>query len=468
MNPILKRSIITGIVFVVLALVAWRTRSLLSKPNKITQHKTAKVKQKTKSKKNHKKKTKKFITKKVVAIQVVQPIYGKVRSYLEQTSTLEVTHKQKVYSQQSGIITFISIDVGDYLRRKGSLLLKLDARNILLNLQKAQADFQKTKEDFQREKNIADSKLDAQNLIRDARYAYQQKKILYEKSLVNQQQTTKTWKRTQKSYQSELVSETEYEEKKFQKQKIDLDTEKAKIEYLKAKNEWNRVLQLDQKKLIENTTLLQTRRAYELAKIELERAKLANSQMRIKSPMQGVVILKNVSVGDYITPNTHLFTIANLKKLEAKVSLPERELPNLKLRQTVKITLEAIQMKPLYGKVTKINPMIDSKSGTVEITITLPNINSALIKPGMFINAKIITNQRIRAILIPKRTILYQGKQKYIFVVQNEKAVKKIIKVGYEKKTLIEVLSGVAITDKIVTEGQFQLSSGSQVKILKK
>jgi membrane fusion protein (multidrug efflux system) len=108
--------------------------------------------------------------------------------------------------------------------------------------------------------------------------------------------------------------------------------------------------------------------------------------------------------------------------------------------------------------------VIDPKSGTFKVTVGVRSDKPAELPPGLFVGVRIVTDTRPAAILVPKRAMVYEGGERFIYAVVNGKAVKRKLTAGYEDPDTVEALSGVDVGMAVIVLGQSGLRDGALVR----
>lgn len=119
---------------------------------------------------------------------------------------------------------------------------------------------------------------------------------------------------------------------------------------------------------------------------DIEKRSVASERLTVYSPVSGVVIQKNVAEGMYVQTGTRIYTVADLSRVWIIMDAYESDLPWLHFGQEVDFRVEALPGHEFQGWIAFINPVLDTKTRTVKVRISLPNIDG-LLKPGMFVRA---------------------------------------------------------------------------------
>ena len=265
----------------------------------------------------------------------------------------------------------------------------------------------------------------------------------------------------------------------------------------KAKREYERQQNLFAQKLISEQLFNEA--TYDLEQLELA---LADSKRElgytaVKAPISGTVTQRLVNVGDQITVNQHLFDIVDFDSIVARIYVPEKSLSRLAAGQTAHLFSDAFGAEPRRGEVDRIAPLVDSRSGTVKVTVAIPRGEKLL--PGMYVSVELITTVHEEAVLVPKRALVYDDEQVFVFrLVDVEKKIKVeededgeedgeetdgdeevvaetewvpgverlLVGVLLEDRENIEPVDGIASGDRIVVAGQAGLKDQATVRLV--
>lgn len=191
----------------------------------------------------------------------------------------------------------------------------------------------------------------------------------------------------------------------------------------------------------------------------------------LRSPMDGVVSMKNVNVGNMVGDmggQQVLFHIVDNRLLDLTVTVPSKEMGSVTVGQPLIFSTDAIPGKEFAGKVTHINPAVNEVDRSVKIVAQVEN-QSGELKTGLFVKGRIITGKRNGVLQVPRMSLLAwdtTAKKADVFVVRGEKAERKSIATGIVSLDLVEVVSGVAAGDAVVTRGGFGLKDGDRVAVV--
>jgi RND family efflux transporter MFP subunit len=117
------------------------------------------------------------------------------------------------------------------------------------------------------------------------------------------------------------------------------------------------------------------------------------------------------------------------------------------------------------ARVALVNPAVDGSNGTFKVTLELPNADGAL-RPGAFAQVRLRTGDVLDALLMPRRGVMTQDGESYVFVARGDSAVRVPVTVGAEEGERAQILSGLSAGDSVVTVGQGGLKQGSKIRIV--
>ncbi|HEY5648858.1 MAG TPA: efflux RND transporter periplasmic adaptor subunit [Nitrospiria bacterium] len=198
--------------------------------------------------------------------------------------------------------------------------------------------------------------------------------------------------------------------------------------------------------------------------LELERNRKISKNLHIHSPFDGIVINVGTREGQYVTPGTQLYTLADLSRVWVYVDIYEYELPWVKKNDEAEMRLIAVPGKTLHGRITYIYPYVDSQTRTIKVRLEFDN-SDLVLKPNMFADVSIRADRRMEAVVVPSEAILRSGGGAKIFVVRGPgKFEPREVKLGVEADDRIQILEGVKPGEEVVTSAQFLIDSESRLR----
>ena len=246
---------------------------------------------------------------------------------------------------------------------------------------------------------------------------------------------------------------------------LKLNEAEARLAYQKLENQLKRKEALFNRQLLAKEEYEDLKINVEQSKIRWERAQLSLDYAHVRAPVRGVIAKRVVKLGDRIGGNSKLYEMVNLSRLIAHVHVPGQGMHNLAIGQPALVTTDFLPDTKFEGKILRISPVVDPNSGTFKVTLEL-NARDQLLRPGMFVNAHIVTATHNQAVLVPKRAVVYDDGMPHVFVVSDSTANKVRFEMGFDDTEFVEVLAGVKKGDQIVVVGQNGLKDKAKVRII--
>jgi Cu(I)/Ag(I) efflux system membrane fusion protein len=197
---------------------------------------------------------------------------------------------------------------------------------------------------------------------------------------------------------------------------------------------------------------------------ELERSRKIKKNLHIHSPFDGVIIHIGAREGQYVTPSTELYKIADLSRVWVFADVYENEVSWIQVGDPVEMKLAAIPGKVFSGRVGYIYPYAEGKTRTIKVRLEFDNPDM-LLKPDMFADVTIHAQRKVDALVIPAEAVVRSGERDQVFVVRGPgKFEPRDVRLGVSAKGLVQVLEGVSEGEKVVTSGQFLIDSESKLR----
>ena len=246
--------------------------------------------------------------------------------------------------------------------------------------------------------------------------------------------------------------------------KIDDAMLRAQLERLKADRDLARQ-QLDRVKRLraENAStpadLERVEAGNRSAEAQLGLLELQISRTTVRAPFAGVVGQRFVSAGDYVTSATKLLTLQTVDPQRAVIEVPERHATALKLGQTVQFNVAAEPGRAFVAKVDFIDPVVQDANRTILVKGLAPNPGRVL-KPGMFIEARLGTATRANAVVVAEDAVQPLRTANIVWVVDKGKASRRVVQLGARSAGFVEVLTGVKPGELVVVGGLERMGEG--------
>ncbi|MBN1292747.1 MAG: efflux RND transporter periplasmic adaptor subunit [Candidatus Latescibacteria bacterium] len=241
------------------------------------------------------------------------------------------------------------------------------------------------------------------------------------------------------------------------------DQAKANLDYQKTEFERST-------KLLNDGTI--TEAQYDGAKLQLATAQssfdMAKKQFEdstLKAPFAGLVTVKNVEVGDILSPGSPAFRIIDMSQVKVQAGIPEKHIVLFKEGNTVSIRLDAIPEKVFNGRINYISPEASTSVRTFLAEINIHN-SEGLIRAGTMGNAQILRQIHANAIMIPLNALVESQKGRSVFVARDDKtAEERTVQIGSANDTMIRIINGINPGDRVIVKGQQDLVTGEKINV---
>lgn len=239
---------------------------------------------------------------------------------------------------------------------------------------------------------------------------------------------------------------------------------KADNALAKSRQEFDRLSALHRQKLISDQVFNDAQ--FELKQLELA---LVDAQREldhtvIRSPIRGTVTRRLIKLGDLVSNGQHLFDIIDFESIVARIYVPEKSLGYLTTNQLARVRVTALDNRELEGRVRRIAPTVDARSGTVKVTVGFDSIGP--LRPGMYVDVDLVLDSKPDAILLSKRALILDGDQRYAFRLGDQRKVERILVDPVLSDRLhVEPARGFRPGDQVVVAGQTGLKNGALVRL---
>jgi len=257
----------------------------------------------------------------------------------------------------------------------------------------------------------------------------------------------------------------------------------AEVADHRANREYERGLKLKEEGLVTQQSLDDSSTEKEAAKARIEAAKaqlrVAEEDVRqaqtrlskamIRSPMDGMVSLRNVNVGDFVGElgGKAMFRVVDNRTLDLTVTVPSIEMAAVRVGQPLTFSTDALPNKVFTGKVMFINPAVNEADRSVKIVAEVDNTSEEL-KGGLFVKGRILTGKRTEVIKIPQTALLtwdVAAKKAEVFVVNGDLARRQTVRTGNLSGDQVEITSGLTPGQQVISRGGFNVKDGDKVNV---
>jgi membrane fusion protein (multidrug efflux system) len=202
------------------------------------------------------------------------------------------------------------------------------------------------------------------------------------------------------------------------------------------------------------------------AQVEEQAAFIAKKSIR--APFAGELGIREINLGEYVSPGTTIVTLQTLDPIYANFTLPERFLRELAVGQQLRVAVAAYPEDEFSGSVTAISPKVQETTRNVMIQATIANADRRL-RPGMFARITVLTGGDHRVLTVPRTAITFNPYGESVFVITKKDGAlvvdRRQVITGEIRNERVEVVSGLLSGDLVVGTGQLKLRAGQRVEI---
>ncbi|WP_299781839.1 efflux RND transporter periplasmic adaptor subunit [uncultured Formosa sp.] len=231
-----------------------------------------------------------------------------------------------------------------------------------------------------------------------------------------------------------------------------------------ANDNFNRLHNLYEKGSLPERDFIAVKVAVAQANANKNLAEKNLADTNLYAPFSGMITSKMTEIGATAAPGVPAFTVMKTNKVYAKASITESEIAKLKIGTDAKVEISSLN-EIFNGKVAIVNPSADALTRTFNVKVRIDNNEDKLL-PGMISTIKINTGNTVKVISIPSESVVRDANNiLYVFVVKNNKAIKKRVSLGNFKGNEVIVTEGLAIGDSVVIAGNKNLKDGQTVSL---
>lgn len=262
----------------------------------------------------------------------------------------------------------------------------------------------------------------------------------------------------------------------------------ADVRVVKAQLEWEKMNLDRQAKLIENGDI--SRSIYDqaltqhnlaqaryqaaidavnqqLAVVEQQRAALALAKKAVtdtvvRAPISGAVKEKFANRGSYLAVGGRILSLVKINPLRLRADIPESSAAAVRKGQTINLTVEALAGRTFTGRIVRIGPSLSEQTRALTVEAEVGNSGNQL-RPGMFAKSQLITAKDAPVVMIPAKAVLTVAGLSKVFVIENGKAVERIVKTGVADGELLEIIEGIQANETVAVSNLEKLQQGSIV-----
>ncbi|HWK71137.1 MAG TPA: efflux RND transporter periplasmic adaptor subunit [Burkholderiaceae bacterium] len=193
-------------------------------------------------------------------------------------------------------------------------------------------------------------------------------------------------------------------------------------------------------------------------------AKANLDKTAILAPFDGLIGLRNVSVGDYVSPGIDLVPIESIDPLKVDFRIPEQFLSEVHEGIKLALSFDALPGQSREGEVGAISPLVDVGGRSILLRANVPNADGSL-RPGMFARVRLQFADDL-ALVVPETALVPSGEEQYVFRIVDGRAERVVVQLGQRRGGRVEIVTGLRPGDRVVTAGLQKVRDGDPVQVL--
>src|SRR5215470_12951724 len=347
------------------------------------------------------------------AVKVFQAVEQRVPRTVASTGALAADDTVVLGVKVPGRLVEQAVDLGTRVRR-GQVVARIDATDYKLRVEQAEAALQQARARLGLSLTGTDEQVDPEktSIVRQARAVLDEARLSRERSRRLLEQSLIARAQDDAAEANLGVAEGRYHDA---------------IEEVRNRQ----------------ATLTQRRSELDLARQQLTDTVLV-------SPFDGAVSVRQAAVGEYLTAGAPVATLVRTHPLRLRLPVPEREAVGVRIGQNVRLTVEG-DATVYQGKVVRLSPIVQEQNRTLLVEAEVPNPN-AVLKPGAFARAEIVTEGSQPVIRIPAASLVTFAGIEKVLAVRQGKIVEIRVQTGRRANDSIEIVAGLNAGETVVLE----------------
>ena len=256
-------------------------------------------------------------------------------------------------------------------------------------------------------------------------------------------------------------------------QKAELSQAQAQLSIARANLQRNEELVAEN--FVARRVLDESRASLQVAEAQVQLAEARLARMRIVTPFDGMVGMRNISLGEYVKDGADLVNLEDLSSLYVDFRLPERFQSSVSQGQAVEVQLDALPGQRFTARVQAVDPLVDANGRALLVRAMLSEVAGTGLRPGMFARVTVVFAVNEAALMVPEEAIVPQGGRQIVFRLEKQgegdgaRLVSRRTEVvlGIRRGAQVQVLEGLQAGDTIVVAGQQRLQKdGTPVRVV--
>lgn len=367
----------------------------------------------------------------------------KVENFQEKltlSGTLEPKDKVTIKSKVNGEVIGVFIDIGSKVNKEDRLS-KIDDTIYKIKYEQADIEVKRSNMDLNKLKDFT-------NGLKNQSIETAEKQ--YRTALVNYETTKKDYGRKKELHKEKAISDSDLEkiEQDYKLIKDSMEFAKTNLEHTKRNYQYS----IKSEEIEKQSNVA----SFKLAKEDLESTDVTAS-------IPGIVAEKYVSIGESVVQGTELFTIVNSDEMYIETGVSERDVISVKKGQKALVKVGTLK-DAIEGKVISVSPILDEESKTYKVKVIVNNVDN-ILKGGMFATVELIVGDHRRGLAVPKASIVNKGGDRFLYVLDKDRAKRREVTIGYVNGKYYEVVKGIDKGDEVITTFNDKIKDGTLVKV---
>jgi len=390
----------------------------------------------------------------IVDIMTSQAVVNPIPTYFEATGNLVSDAQTDVAPAVSGKIAEVNFDVGSFVT-KGSVLVRLDARDAQIRLEQAEAQVEQQRSAV--DQAVAALRQSQARLgLRDGQ-SFNIETFSQVKSIkANLELAEKEYTRSERLFNTGDISKSILDTRRSQRDALLGQLDEARSNAAVAAKAVNAA----------EAAVTTARAGVSTARTQVDQARKAIADTAIYAPISGYISERVADVGEYISPsapNSKIATIVRTSPLRLRIDVPEQSIGKVAIGEGISLQTSAYPDRNFAGQVRRILPSLNVTARTLTVEADVPNTDG-LLKPGQFATVRITQNTPENAVMVPATAVKAFGDKNSVFVVKDGAAREQVVQAGLLENGLIQIKNGIAEGDVVATSNLNLLSDGVLVR----
>ena len=246
----------------------------------------------------------------------------------------------------------------------------------------------------------------------------------------------------------------------------EIDAELEKLKFTKQLNEDN---EYRQRVLLEKEAI--SKEEYDIALTTLNTSladikllQVRKSKHQIRAPFDGVIGLRQISLGSYINPGQLITNLYKINPVKIDFAVPGRYLTDVDEGDKIEFTVDAYPTETFTGEIYAIEPQIDPETRSIRLRAISKNPGDKLL-PGQFAKISLILDRVENAIMLPNEAVIPELNGKKVYVYEDGKVASRSVTTGVRTEDRIQVVEGLEPGTVVITTGLLQVRPGMEVNV---